>query len=121
MPNADKNLNALTLEQIVRFAGAVQDFNPVHYDPEFARNAGLPGVIAQGPLTYLVTLDALIGQGVVDPAAGSFKVRLKAPVFANAPLALSVDAQGNVAVRSGDAEALVGHVSPREGKPNEPR
>jgi len=103
-------LAPLSLEQVVRFAGAVQDFNPVHYDPEFARNAGLPGVIAQGPLTYLVALDALITAGVASPRAGSFKVRLKAPVFPNTPLAISADEAGKVSVRAGDAEALAGQL-----------
>lgn len=36
-------------EQLVRYAGASGDFNPLHYDDEFAENAGL-GVIAQGML-----------------------------------------------------------------------
>ncbi|MDB6000106.1 MAG: hypothetical protein JWP52_1805, partial [Rhizobacter sp.] len=96
--------------QIVRIDGAVQHFNPVHYDPEFAKNAGLPGVIAQGPLTYLVALDALMSAGLVKPS-GSFAVRLKAPVFPGAPLSLSVDPDGRVSVKAGGAEALAGQLS----------
>jgi 3-hydroxybutyryl-CoA dehydratase len=33
---------------IVRFAGAGGDFNPLHHDPEFARAAGFDDVIAMG-------------------------------------------------------------------------
>jgi len=36
-------------EQLVKYAGASGDFNPLHYDDEFAEKAGL-GVIAQGML-----------------------------------------------------------------------
>jgi acyl dehydratase len=36
--------------QLVRYSGASGDFNPIHTDPEFARQAGLDGVIAHGML-----------------------------------------------------------------------
>ncbi len=32
----------------VRYAGASGDFNPIHYDEEFARSVGLPGRILHG-------------------------------------------------------------------------
>ena len=54
-------------EQFVRFAGAVGDFNPVHYDLEFAKALGMPNVISQGPLTYALALDAAaVGETVGD-------------------------------------------------------
>ena len=37
--------------QLVRYAGASGDFNPIHFDDEYARSVGLPGVIAHGMLT----------------------------------------------------------------------
>ena len=43
---------------IARFAAAVNDFNPIHVDEEFAKSVGFPSVIAHGPLSlaYLVQL-----------------------------------------------------------------
>ena len=41
----------LTREQLVRYAGASGDFNPIHYSDHFATALGLPGVIAHGMLT----------------------------------------------------------------------
>ncbi len=32
----------------VRYAGASGDFNPIHYDEEFAQSAGFPSVFSQG-------------------------------------------------------------------------
>lgn len=40
----------VTKKQLVRYAGASGDFNPIHTDDEASRKAGLKGVIAQGPL-----------------------------------------------------------------------
>jgi len=33
---------------LVRYAGASGDFNPIHNDPDFAKQAGLEGTIAHG-------------------------------------------------------------------------
>ena len=41
---------ALTRTDMVRFAGASGDFNPVHHDEEYARAAGFPTVFAMGQL-----------------------------------------------------------------------
>lgn len=43
-------VHTITREQLVRYAGASGDFNPIHYDDERAREFGLPGVIAHGML-----------------------------------------------------------------------
>lgn len=66
--------------QIARYAGAVDDYNPVHVDEEFAKAAGLPSVIAHGPLTIALALDAVVAQ-VGPTALRSATARLSAPVF----------------------------------------
>jgi len=40
----------ITKVQLVRYAGASGDFNPIHTDDEAAQKTGLKGVIAHGPL-----------------------------------------------------------------------
>ena len=52
----------ITRAQINEYAAAVDDFNPVHVDEEFAIGAGLPSVIAHGPLTVALALDAVVAQ-----------------------------------------------------------
>jgi acyl dehydratase len=51
----------VTREQLVRYAGASLDFNPIHWNERFATEVGLPGVIAHGMLTM-----ALGGRVVTD-------------------------------------------------------
>jgi acyl dehydratase len=41
----------ITTRQLVMYAGASGDFNPIHYDEPFARAAGFPSVIAHGMLS----------------------------------------------------------------------
>jgi acyl dehydratase len=41
----------ITKVQLVKYAGASGDFNPIHTDDEVARSVGLPGVIAHGMLS----------------------------------------------------------------------
>lgn len=54
-----------------RYAGASGDFNPIHIDPEFARNVGLPGNILHGLWTMAQVARA------VEQAAGDDPRRLK--------------------------------------------
>lgn len=38
-------------DNLVRYAGASGDFNPIHYRDDVAQSVGLPGVLAHGMLT----------------------------------------------------------------------
>jgi len=51
----------IDLPMLVRYAGASGDFNPIHYDEVFAREAGLDGVIGHGMLGL-----ALVSQTLTD-------------------------------------------------------
>jgi acyl dehydratase len=48
-----------------RYAGASGDFNPIHIDPEFARQVGLPGNILHG-----LWMMAQVARGNAQLAAG---------------------------------------------------
>ncbi len=43
-----RTFGPLTRAMFVRYAGASGDFNPIHWDEEFARSAGYPSVFSQG-------------------------------------------------------------------------
>jgi acyl dehydratase len=67
-------------ERLVRYAGASTDFNPIHYSEHFAKQAGLPGVIAHGMLTMGTAL-RIVTNWVGDPSRViSYAVRFTRPV-----------------------------------------
>ena len=47
-----------------RYAGASGDFNPIHIDPEFAKQVGLPGNILHG--LYMMALVARANAEIAD-------------------------------------------------------
>ena len=50
-----------TTRQLVMWAGASGDYNPIHYDKDFAQSRGLPGVIVHGQLVF-----SFLGQLMTD-------------------------------------------------------
>jgi acyl dehydratase len=70
----------VTRADLVRYAGAAGDFNPIHWSERTATGVGLPGVIAHGMFTM-----ALAGQAVAQwtgrgDAVTDFGVRFTRPV-----------------------------------------
>lgn len=112
MSKEPKPIGQMTRDTIVRYAGVIQDFNPIHYDEAFAVKAGLPSVVAHGPLTMLFTLDALIAAEGLDTISG-IQVRLKLPVVPGANMSLSYTDDGSVSLLSNGAEALTGRYTKR--------
>jgi acyl dehydratase len=49
----------VTRTDLVRYAGASGDFNPIHWNERVARSVGLPGVIAHGMYTLALAARAL--------------------------------------------------------------
>ncbi len=70
----------VTRTDLVRYAGASGDFNPIHYSDRIATAMGLPGVIAHGMLTMgLAARAASTWAGGPDRVA-SFSVRFTSMV-----------------------------------------
>jgi acyl dehydratase len=60
--------NVVDRAQLVQYAGASGDFNPIHWNPDFAQMVGLPGVIAHGMFTMALVARA-VGEWAGDPGA----------------------------------------------------
>ena len=92
----------ITRTDLVRYAGASGDFNPLHHDDRFARDAGLPGVMAHGMFSAGL-LGSFLVAWVGDRPLRRFKVRFRAPVWPGDTLT----ADGRVlAVEEGREEAI---------------
>ena len=81
----------VTRDDLVRYAEASGDHNPIHQDEEVARSVGLPGVIAHGMYTLalaaravsewfpgaeVVSLGAKFTNPVVVPAEGGAEIEV---------------------------------------------
>ncbi|WP_053206265.1 MaoC family dehydratase [Jiangella muralis] len=70
----------ITRENLVRYAGASGDFNPIHWNERVATSVGLPNVIAHGLLTMGLA-GRLLTDWLGDPAAVvEYGVRFARPV-----------------------------------------
>ena len=69
-----------TRADLVRYAGASTDFNPIHYSEHYAARVGLPGVVAHGMLTMGAVL-RVVTDWVGDPGrVRSYGARFTRPV-----------------------------------------
>ena len=69
-----------TRADLVRYAGASTDFNPIHYSERFAAQVGLPGVVAHGMLTMATAL-RVVTDWTGDPGrVRSYFTRFTKPV-----------------------------------------
>jgi acyl dehydratase len=70
----------ITRADLVRYAGASGDFNPIHWNAAFAASVGLPDVIAHGMFTMAIAVRA-VTDWVGDPGAVvDYGVRFTRPV-----------------------------------------
>lgn len=88
---------------LVRYAAASGDFNPVHFDHEAARAAGLPGIVVHGLLMAAWALQVATSvSGMIDPLATA-RIRFRNPLLAGGPAQVS-GVVGDVDVDDGKAQ-----------------
>jgi acyl dehydratase len=93
----------LTRTDLVRYAGASGDFNPMHHDEVKAKEAGLPSVFGHGMFSM-----GLLGRAITDwVGIGNlrrFKVRFTKQTWPGEVLVSTITVTGK---RKEDGEALV--------------
>jgi acyl dehydratase len=100
---------AASRADLVRYAAATRDWNPIHWDHEAAVAAGLPGVVAHGLLQAAWAFAAAARSRPGDSPLRSARVRFRKPLLPAVPVAVAVDEVGavaNVAIADGDVEYL---------------
>ena len=88
---------------LVRYAGASGDLNPIHWNNRVATEVGLPGVIAHGMFTMGQAVN-LVTDWAGDPGAIiDYGVRFTRPVPVPDPGAAAVEVEGLIGAIDADA------------------
>ncbi|GAA3828725.1 MaoC family dehydratase [Streptomyces chiangmaiensis] len=98
----------VTRATLVRYAGASGDFNPIHWNEKFAKEVGLPDVIAHGMFTMAEAI-RVVTDWVGDPGAVvEYGVRFTKPVVVpNDDQGALVEVSGKVAAKLDDRTVRV--------------
>jgi acyl dehydratase len=92
---------------LVRYAGASGDFNPIHWNERFAVGVGLPDVIAHGMFT-MATAVRVVTDWLGDPGAViEYSVRFTRPVVVPDPDGTTLRVSGTVRAVRDDGLAEV--------------
>lgn len=98
----------VTRATLVRYAGASGDFNPIHWNESFAREVGLPDVIAHGMFTMAEAV-RVVTDWLGDPGALlEYGVRFTRPVpVPNDGTGAVIEVTGKIAALLEDRRARV--------------
>jgi acyl dehydratase len=104
---------AETIERLdlIRYAGASGDFNPIHWNDEVARAVGLPGVIAHGMYSMGVAARMIAGWAGDPGAVKRLRVRFSAMIEPGQTLT----AKGEVAEVDGNRVVVRFHAEDEKG------
>jgi acyl dehydratase len=98
----------ITRADLIRYAGASGDFNPIHWNEKLVAEVGLPDVIAHGMLTMALA-GRLVTNWVGDPGViVEYGTRFTRPVVVpNDELGALVELTGKVSDRAEDGTLRV--------------
>ena len=97
----------ITRADLVRYAGASGDFNPIHWNERVAKSVGLPDVIAHGMFT-MATAARVVTDWLGDPGAVlEYGVRFTRPVVVPDPDGAVLHVSGTVSDVRDDGSIVV--------------
>jgi acyl dehydratase len=102
----------ITRADLVRYAGASGDFNPIHWNDEVAKAVGLPGVIAHGMYSMGIAARMVAGWAGDPAAVKRLKVRFSAMIEPGQTLT----AKGEVAEVDGSRVLVRFHAEDEKGE-----
>jgi acyl dehydratase len=92
---------------LVMYAGASGDFNPIHWNERFAKSVGLPDVIAHGMFT-MAEAGRFVTDWVGDPGAViDYGVRFSSPVVVPDEAGTTLEVSGKVEEKLDDNQVVV--------------
>ncbi len=110
-------LRSATRRDLVKYAGASRDYNPLHWDHATAVDAGLPGVVVHGLLQSAWMLTA-VSSDTTDRPINSARFRYRNPLRPGITVGLvsseNDDGSLDVTVTDGEADYVTAKVEPAE-------
>ena len=106
-------LRSASRHDLVRYAAATRDFNPFHWDHEFAVDSGLPGVVVHGLLMYAWMVQAASRASGDRPIRES-KIRFRAALHPGEQATISATPDGDrvaIALVRGEEQLVSGTVT----------
>ncbi|GGU34622.1 MaoC family dehydratase [Streptomyces lavendofoliae] len=98
----------VTRATLVRYAGASGDFNPIHWNEKFAKEVGLPDVIAHGMFTMAEAIRVVTDWAGDPGAVVEYGVRFTKPVVVpNDETGALIEVSGKVAAKLDDNRVRV--------------
>lgn len=86
-----RNFGPITRQQLVDYASASGDYNPIHYDRSMAKMANLEGCIVHGMLSM-----AIVGSYITDWAKGGILKNYKSKFFGITPESCIITIKGKI-------------------------
>ncbi|GGV84177.1 MaoC family dehydratase [Streptomyces gelaticus] len=107
----------VTRATLVQYAGASGDFNPIHWNEKFAREVGLPDVIAHGMFTMAEAIRVVTDWAGDPGAVVEYGVRFTKPVVVpNDDEGALIEVSAKVAALLDDKQVRVDLTAMSEGK-----
>jgi acyl dehydratase len=107
----------ITRADLVRYAGASGDLNPIHWNERTAVDAGLPGVIAHGMFTMALAARHVADWAGDPTAVTAFSTRFTKPVVVpDDEAGAAVELGGKVTARDDDGVLTVSVTAKTDGK-----
>ncbi|HWU07314.1 MAG TPA: MaoC family dehydratase [Streptomyces sp.] len=107
----------VTRATLVRYAGASGDFNPIHWNERFAREVGLPDVIAHGMFTMAEAIRVVTDWAGDPGAVVEYGVRFTKPVVVpDDGAGALIEVSGKVAAKLDDNLVRVDLTAMSDGK-----
>ncbi|MFC9426315.1 MaoC family dehydratase [Streptomyces sp. NPDC056987] len=107
----------VTRATLVRYAGASGDFNPIHWNEKFAKEVGLPDVIAHGMFTMAEAIRVVTDWAGDPGAVVEYGVRFTRPVVVpNDDTGALVEVSAKVAAKLEDGRVRVDLTATSEGQ-----
>jgi 3-methylfumaryl-CoA hydratase len=77
---------------LFRFSALTYNAHRIHYDREYARSEGYPGLVVHGPLQALLMTELARSRG---PAGSEYSYRLVSPLYEDQGLIVSASSEGD--------------------------